>query len=137
MLKGFMEFLFRGKVVDLAVAVTIGGALGTIVSALVQDRLAPLIAAPAGQPGFSGLRFTVNASRFLYGDLISTVVSVVMAGAAVYLLVVVPMKAIARRMSKPGTATPSAAWPCPECLNEIRVRAQRCGHSTSAAGASA
>lgn len=136
MLKGFKEFLFRGNVVDLAVAVIIGGAFGTLVSALVKDLLTPLIAALVGKPNFSGLTFTVNASQFLYGDFINAVVAFVLAGAAVYFLVVVPMKAIATRMSKPGTATPSATRPCPECLNEIPIRARRCGHCTSAVGAS-
>jgi large conductance mechanosensitive channel len=136
-LKGFKEFLFRGNLVDLAVAVTIGGAFGTVVSALVKDLLTPLIAALVGKPDFSGLTFTVNASRFLYGDFINAVVSFVLAGAAVYFLVVVPTNAIATRMSKPGTATPSATRPCPECLNEIPIRARRCGHCTSAVGASA
>jgi large conductance mechanosensitive channel len=136
-LKDFKEFLFRGNVVDLAVAVIIGGAFGTVVSALVKDLLTPLIAALVGKPDFSGLTFTVNASRFLYGDFINAVVSFVLTGAAVYFSVVVPMKAIATRMSKPGTATPSATWPCPECLNEIPIRARRCGHCTSAVGASA
>lgn len=136
MLKGFKEFLFRGNVVDLAVAVIMGGAFGTLVSALVKDLLTPLIAALVGKPDFSGLTFTVNASRFFYGDFINAVVAFVLAGAAVYFLVVVPMKAIATRMSKPGTATPSATRPCPECLNEIPIRARRCGHCTSAVGAS-
>lgn len=136
MLKGFKEFLFRGNVVDLAVAVIIGGAFGTLVSALVKDLLTPLIAALVGKPDFSGLTFTVNASRFLYGDFINAVVAFVLAGAAVYFLVVVPMKAIATRMSKPGAATPSATRSCPECLNEIPIRARRCGHCTSAVGAS-
>ena len=136
MLKGFKEFLFRGNVVDLAVAVIIGGAFGTLVSALVKDLLTPLIAALVGKPDFSGLTFTVNASRFFYGDFINAVVAFVLAGAAVYFLVVVPMKAIATRMSKPGTATPSATRPCPECLSEIPIRARRCGHCTSAVGAS-
>lgn len=137
MLKGFKEFLLRGNVVDLAVAVTIGGAFGAVVSALVKDLLTPLIASLVGKPDFSGLTFTLNASRFLYGDFINAVVSFVLVGAAIYFSVVVPMNAIATRMSKPATATPSATRPCPECLNEIPIRARRCGHCTSAVGASA
>jgi large conductance mechanosensitive channel len=136
-LKGFKEFLFRGNVVDLAVAVILGGAFGAVVSALVKDLLTPLIAALVGKPDFSGLTFTVNGSRFLYGDFINAVVSFLLAAAAVYFSVVVPMKAIATRISKPGTATPSATRPCPESLNEIPIRARRCGHCTSAVGASA
>ena len=137
MLKGFKEFLFRGNVIDLAVAVIIGGAFGTVVAALVKDLLTPLIAALVGQPDFSGLTFTVNASKFLYGDFINAVVSFVLVGAAVYFFVVVPMKAVMTRLSKPGAPVPPATRPCPECLNEIPIAARRCGHCTSVVGASA
>ena len=64
MLKGFREFLFRGNVVDLAVAVVIGAAFGAIVTALVKDLITPLIAALVGKPDFSALSFTLNNSKF-------------------------------------------------------------------------
>src|SRR5262245_44638469 len=104
MLKGFREFLFRGNVVDLAVAVVIGAAVGAIVTALVKDLITPLIAAIVGKPDFSALSFTVNNSKFPYGDFVNAVVSFVLIAAAIYFIVVVPMNAINRRFAKPAPA---------------------------------
>src|SRR3954468_19763135 len=100
MLKGFKEFLLRGNVVDLAVAVVIGGAFGAVVAALVKDLLTPLIAAIVGKPDFSAIVFTVNGSKFPIGDFINEVVAFVLVAAAIYFFVVAPMNAIiARRKS--------------------------------------
>jgi len=131
MLKGFRDFIFRGNVVDLAVAVVIGGAFGAVVAALVKDLLTPLIAALVGKPDFSALTFTLNGSKFLYGEFINAVVSFVLVGAAIYFFVVVPMQAALSRMKKPAAAAPPATKTCPECLNEIPAAARRCGHCTS------
>src|SRR5947209_15650801 len=76
--KGFKQFLMRGNVVDLAVAVVIGAAFGAVVTALVKDLLTPLIAALFGKPDFSSIVFTVNGSKFLIGDFINAVVSFVL-----------------------------------------------------------
>src|SRR5215472_7438106 len=97
MLKGFKQFLMRGNVVDLAVAVVIGGAFGAVVTALVKDLLTPLIGAVGGQPDFSAVQFTVNGSKFLIGDFINAIVSFVLVAAAIYLFVVTPMNALAAR----------------------------------------
>jgi len=70
MLSGFKAFLFRGNVIDLAVAVVVGAAFNTVVQAFVKDLLTPLIAAVGGKPDFSALTFTVNNSKFLYGELL-------------------------------------------------------------------
>lgn len=137
MLKGFKEFLFRGNVVDLAVAVVIGGAFGAVVTALVKDLLTPLIAALVGKPDFSALTFTVNGSKFLYGEFINAVVSFLLVGAAIYFFVIVPMKAIMSRLAKPTPPAPPATRACPECLMEIPVAARRCGHCSSVVGAQA
>ena len=131
MLKGFKEFLLRGNVVDLAVAVVIGGAFGGVVTALVKDLLTPLIAALVGKPDFSALTFTINESKFLYGEFINAIVSFLLVGAAIYFFIVVPMKTVAARMSKPTAPPGPATRPCPECLNEIPIPARRCGHCTS------
>ncbi len=131
MLKGFREFLFRGNVVDLAVAVVIGGAFGAVVAALVKDLLTPLIAALVGKPDFSNLTFTVNNSKFLYGDFINAVVAFVLVGAAIYFFVIVPMKAITTRLSKPAPAAEPTTRPCPECLSDIPRAARRCAHCTA------
>jgi large conductance mechanosensitive channel len=128
MLKGWRDFLFRGNVIDLAVAVVIGAAFGAVVTAFVKDLLTPLIAAVAGKPDFSGLTFTVNNSKFLYGDFINAVVSFLLVGTAVYFFVVVPMRAYLAR-TQPAAAP--ATQKCPECLSEIPAGARRCAHCTA------
>lgn len=131
MLKGFKQFLLRGNVVDLAVAVLIGAAFGSVVTALVKDLLTPLIAAIAGKPDFSAFTFTVNGSKFLYGDFLNAVVSFLFVAAAIYFFVVAPMNAITSRLSKPAPPPP-ATRSCPECLSEVPAAAKRCAHCTAA-----
>ena len=87
MLKGFRQFVLRGNVIDLAVAVVIGGAFGAVVTALVKDLLTPLIAALVGKPDFSAIVFTVNGSQFPIGDFINAVVSFVLITAAIYFFI--------------------------------------------------
>jgi len=134
MLKGFKEFLLRGNVVDLAVAVVIGGAFGAIVTALVKDLLTPLIAALVGKPDFSALIFTLNNSKFLYGEFLNAVVSFVLIAAAIYFFIVVPVNAINARLKKPAPPAPPATKECPECLSAIPIGARRCAHCTSVIG---
>lgn len=131
MLKELKEFLFRGNVIELAVAVVMGGAFGAVVNAFVKDLLTPLIAAIGGQPDFSGLTFTINNSRFLYGDFLNAVVSFLLVGTAVYVFVVAPMKAIAARGSKPEAPPAPPRRQCPECLSEIPLAARRCAYCTA------
>jgi large conductance mechanosensitive channel len=83
MIKEFREFLLRGNVVDLAVAVILGAAFGAVVTSFVEDLLTPLLAAVGGEPDFAGLTFTINASNFRYGEFINAVLSFVIIGAAV------------------------------------------------------
>jgi large conductance mechanosensitive channel len=135
MLKGFKQFMLRGNVVDLAVAVVIGAAFGEVVTALVKDLLTPLIAAVAGKPDFSAIAFEVNASKFLIGDFINAIVSFVLIGTAVYFFVVVPMNAFIARMRR-GEATPDPTTrQCPECLSEVPIAARRCRFCTTPLGA--
>ena len=103
--KGFKKFLMRGNVVDLAVAVVIGGAFGAVVAALVKDLLTPLIAAIVGKPDFSAIVFTVNGSKFLIGDFINAVVAFVLVAAAIYFFVVLPMNMVMERRRR-GEAPP-------------------------------
>lgn len=138
MLKGFRAFLLRGNVVDLAVAVVIGSAFGTVVTALVKDLLTPLIAAIVGQPDFSAIVFTVNGSRFLVGDFINAVLAFVLIAAAIYFFVIVPVNLIEERRRR-GAPTPDPTTKtCPECLTEVPIAARRCAACTqplpSAAG---
>jgi len=91
-LKGFKEFVMRGNVVDLAVAVVIGAAFTAVVTALVKDLITPLIAAIFGKHDFSTLFFTANKSTFRYGDFINAVIQFVLVAAAIYFFVIVPIK---------------------------------------------
>ncbi len=132
MLSGFKQFIFRGNVVDLAVAVVMGAAFGTVVTAAVKDMLTPLIAAIAGKPRFSGLKFTLHHSVFLYGSFLNAVVSFVLIAAGVYFMVVLPMNRL-MAMSRRNQPAPAATTkPCPECLSEVPIAAKRCAHCTVA-----
>jgi large conductance mechanosensitive channel len=94
MLNGFREFIMRGNVIDLAIAVVIGAAFGAVIKALVTDILTPLIAAIFGKHDFSALKFTINGSAFLYGDFINAIITFVAIAAAIYFAVVLPMNAL-------------------------------------------
>jgi large conductance mechanosensitive channel len=128
-MKGFREFLLRGNVVDLAVAFVIGAAFGTVVAALVKDLITPLVAAIFGKPDFSGLYFTINNSKFLFGDFLNAVIAFVLIAAVVYYFVVVPYVAFRDRYEK-GPA-PVLTTECPECLSSIPQGARRCMYCTS------
>jgi large conductance mechanosensitive channel len=132
MLKGFGQFLMRGNVVDLAVAVVIGGAFGAIVTALVKDLITPLIAAIIGKPDFSAIAFTVNNSKFAVGDFINALVAFILVAAAIYFFVVVPVNAMNARFKKPEPEAALKTKPCPECLSDIPVGARRCKYCTAA-----
>ncbi len=131
MLKGFKQFLMRGNVIDLAVAVVIGGAFGAVVTALVKDLITPLIAAIGGKPDFSQVQFQINGSKFLVGDFINALISFLLIAAAVYFFIVAPMNALMARMHR-GEAPPDPTTKkCPECLSEIAIAAKRCAYCTS------
>lgn len=132
MLKGFKEFILRGNVLDLAIAVVIGGAFSAVVAALVKDLLTPFIGAIVGQPDFSAFVLTVNGSQFLVGDFLNAVISFLLVAAAIYFFVVAPMNAlIARRHRGEAPADPTTKK-CPECLSEVPIAARRCAFCTSA-----
>jgi large conductance mechanosensitive channel len=130
-MKGFKQFLLRGNVVDLAVAVVVGAAFGAVVTAFVKDLMTPLIAALVGKPDFSGLYFEVNGSRFLYGEFINAALSFLLISAAVYFFVVLPINTLIQRYRKaPAPADPTTKK-CPECLSEIPIAARRCAFCTA------
>ena len=125
-MKGFKQFLLRGNVLDLAVAVVMGGAFGTVVTALVKDLVTPLIAALVGKPDFSAIAFTVNNSKFLIGDFVNAVVSFMLIAVAVYFFIVVPVNHVVARLRR-GEAPPDPTTKnCPECLSEVPIAARRC-----------
>jgi large conductance mechanosensitive channel len=131
MLKGFRQFVLRGNVLDLAVAVVIGAAFGAVVTALVKDLITPLVAAVVGKPDFSALAFTVNSSRFPIGDFINAVISFLLIAAAIYFLVMVPVNAITARLRRGEVPPDPTTKRCPECLSEVPVAARRCAFCTS------
>lgn len=126
MLKDFKKFIMRGNVVDLAVAVVIGAAFGAVVTGLVKDLITPLIAAIGGQPNFSGLSFTINNSKFLYGDFLNALVSFLILAAVIFFLVVTPLNKLMARMKPAETVDTPAERQCPECLSSIPAAAKRC-----------
>ena len=130
-MKGFKTFLMRGNVVDLAVGVVIGVAFGATVTAFVKDLMTPLIAALFGKPDFSNLTFTVNNSKFLYGDFINAVVSFFIVAVVIYFFVVLPFTALIARMRKEPPPDPTTKK-CPECLSEIPLEARRCAFCSQA-----
>ncbi len=131
MVQGFKKFLFRGNVVDLAVAVVIGAAFGAVITALVTNIFTPLIAAIGGKPDFSNLSVTINNSKIMYGAFLNALISFVMIAIAVYLFIVAPMNAWTARRNK-GEAPPDPTTKkCPECLSEIPIAARRCAFCTA------
>ena len=130
MIKEFRQFLLRGNVVDLAVAVVIGAVFGAIVAALVADFITPLIAAIFGNADFSSLSFTLHNSIFRYGHFINAVITFIIVVAVVFFLVVVPVNRLIARSRKQPPADPTTRK-CPECLSEIPIDARRCAHCTS------
>jgi large conductance mechanosensitive channel len=131
-MRGFKQFMMRGNVVELAVAVVVGSAFGAVVAALVKDLITPLIAAIFGKPDFSAIFFTIHSSRFPVGDFINALVSFLMVGSAVYFLVVLPINALTARMRRGEAAPDPTTKKCPECLSEVPIAARRCAFCTSA-----
>ena len=128
MLAEFKQFLFRGNIVDLAVAFVIGLAFVAVVNSLVADLLTPVIAAIVGKPDFSALTFTINDSQFRYGSFINAVISFVSVAAVVFFAIVKPMTVLNAR--RPADSEP-AVRECPECLSAIPAAARRCAHCTT------
>jgi large conductance mechanosensitive channel len=128
MLKGFRDFILRGNVVDLAVAVILGGAFGAVVTSLVGDVLNPLIAAVIGKPDFSGVILNVGSGHIKVGNFFNAVLSFLIVASVVYFGVVLPLNSLLARFKKPAPAAPPATKACPECLSEIPIAAKRCAH---------
>jgi large conductance mechanosensitive channel len=130
MLKGFKDFLLRGNVIDLAVAVVIGSAFSAIVTALVKDIITPLIGAFGGQPDLSGITFSFRGSNFLVGDFLNSLISFLIIAAVIYFLIVLPMNKLTEKMKKGEKVDPTQKA-CPYCLSMIPLKATRCKFCTS------
>ena len=124
MFKGFRDFLFRGNVIDLAVAVIIGVAFTAIVNSFVADIINPLIAATVGKPDFSSLVLTINGGKIKYGNFLNAAISFALIASVVYFAIVLPANAVMAKLKL--TAAPAPTKVCPECTSEIPVAARRC-----------
>jgi large conductance mechanosensitive channel len=126
MLKGFRDFILRGNVVDLAVAVIIGVAFNAIVTSLVKDVLTQVISAIVGKPDFSGVVFKLNGTPIYIGNFLNATISFLIVASVVYFGVVLPINTLMAHIKKPGPPPPVTTKKCPECLSDIPLEAKRC-----------
>ena len=124
MLKGFREFIMRGNVVDLAVAVVIGAAFGAVIASFVADILTPLLGL-VGVPDFASASFSVGNAEVRYGLFLNALIAFLLVAAAIYFFVVAPMNALEARRQSGEESTPTTKT-CTECASEIPVAARRC-----------
>jgi large conductance mechanosensitive channel len=145
MLKGFRDFVLRGNVVDLAVAVIIGAAFGAITASLTADIITPTISALVGAPDFTSLVIHVPVlhpvkvpsplppnyippGEIHIGKFLNALISFVLNAGAIYFGIVLPMQYLLKRFSPPVPPPPPSTRPCPECLSDIPLAAKRCAH---------
>jgi large conductance mechanosensitive channel len=135
-LKEFRAFVLRGNVVDLAVGVVIGAAFTAVVNALVKDLITPIIAAVGGESDFARLAFTINGSRFAYGDFLNALLTFLLVATVVFFLVVKPVNTLMTRF-RPEPKADAPTRECPECLSDIPLGARRCAFCTATVAPSA
>ncbi|RIK31642.1 MAG: large conductance mechanosensitive channel protein MscL [Anaerolineae bacterium] len=126
MLKEFRDFAMRGNVMDLAIAVIIGGAFGKIIASLVNDVLMPLIGLLLGGISFANLSVTVGDAVIAYGLFIQAIVDFIIVAFVIFLLV----RAM-NNMKKPAPAAEPTTKECPYCNTTIPIKARRCPNCTS------
>jgi large conductance mechanosensitive channel len=132
----FKQFLMRGNVIDLAVAVVMGAAFGAVINSLVNDMIMPVIAMIFGKPDFSNLTFTINNAVFRYGAFITALITFVLTAAAIFFFVVKPINMLMNRARREPPADPTT-MKCPFCLSEVPIGATRCAFCTSELAAAA
>lgn len=126
MFNEFKQFIMRGNVIDLAVAVVIGAAFSGVVNSMVEDIINPLLAAIIGKPDFSDLTFTIRDSTFTYGNFISAVINFLLVAAAIFFFIVKPVNMAMERRARGQVPPDPTVKQCPECLSEIPIAATRC-----------
>jgi large conductance mechanosensitive channel len=130
MLTEFRQFILRGNLVDLAVAVVIGTAFAAVVASLVEDLITPLIAAVFGKSDFSALSFEVNGSTFRYGDFINALITFLLVAAVLFFVVIKPVNALLARVRSEEPVNEDTRN-CPACLSQIHHEASRCAFCTT------
>lgn len=130
MVKDFREFLLRGSVADLAVAIVIGFAFNSLVTALVSDFITPLVGAISGKKDFTGLVFHIHSSAFTYGHFLNALISFVVIAAVVFPVAVWPTNPLIE-LRKSATPIDPVTRDCPECLSAIPETARHCAFCSS------
>ena len=130
MVKGFRDFILRGNVVDLAVAVIIGAAFNKIVASLVSEVINPVISSTVGKPNFSYLILSLHGGKITIGNFLNAVIEFLIVASVVYFGIVMPMSWFLQRIKRndPVPPQPPETKTCPECLSEIPLAARRCAH---------
>jgi large conductance mechanosensitive channel len=123
--RGFRDFILRGNVMDLAVAVIIGAAFTAIVTALTENIIKPLLGATIGKPDFGYLVAYVHGGKIMYGNFITAIINFLILAAVVYFLLVLPTQYLLSKF-KPQEAAPPPTKACPQCLSDIPDAARRC-----------
>jgi large conductance mechanosensitive channel len=129
MFKGFRDFILRGNVIDLAVAVIIGAAFTAIVTSLTEKIINPLLGAIIGKPNFGYLIGHVNGGEIRYGDFLTAIINFLLIAGVVYFFLVIPTQYLLKKFH-PAVATPPVTKACPQCLGDIPVAATRCKFCT-------
>jgi large conductance mechanosensitive channel len=130
MLKGFRDFILRGNVVDLAVAVIIGAAFNAIVTSFANDLLMQFVSATIGKPDFKSVVWTLNNTPIRIGVFLNAIVGFLIAATVIYFGVVMPMQWVVARAKAKEPAQAVTTKKCPECLSDIPLEARRCAHCT-------
>jgi large conductance mechanosensitive channel len=129
MFKGFRDFVPRGNVMDLAVAVIIGAAFTAIVTALTDNIIKPLLGAIIGKPDFGYLIGHINGGEIKYGNFLTAIINFLILAAVVYFFLVVPTQYLLKKFNPPAAEPPSTKA-CPQCLGDIPIAARRCKFCT-------
>jgi len=133
MLKGFRDFILRGNVVDLAVAVVIGTAFGAVVTAFTKGIVMQFVAALVKTPDFDALAFALNGTPIKYGPFLTATLNFLIIAAVVYFFVVLPLNYVIAKSKKPEPVAEVTTKTCGECLSEIPLPAKRCKFCTQLA----
>jgi len=130
MLKDFREFLLRGNLLDLAVAVVIGAAFTAVVTAVTVDIITPLIKAIfGGGSQFNDLVWTINGSKIYYGRVLTALLNFVIVATVIFFLVIKPVNVLMAKLGRTPSEEPVRE--CPECLSKVPDAATKCAYCTS------
>jgi large conductance mechanosensitive channel len=127
--RDFRNFLMKGSLLEVAVALVIALAFTALVQALIRDLITPLIAAIFGKPDFSSLTFTLNSSTFRYGDFLNFLISFVIIAFVMFLILKFATKLMRQKAATEkdcpycAMAIPISAGRCPECTSELPATA--------------